>query len=254
MSFVVRVRPGSRWTRIVAVTLGLAVSAAFGAAANKPLKVCLVSAAETYQSDEAFTRLGEYLTREFGMQCELVRMNEKQDGFLDGARLLEADTAVFHSRRKTLDEKNLALLRKFMASGKGFVALRSTSHGWENWPTFDLQILGAKYGAPGKSGNWGNAEKLHFNPHPIWEGTHGLDTKRDIYRITSVAPDVNVIVEGENQNGRVPVGWTREQNGRRLFYLALGYPEEIARPEFSRAIANALLWVTRRPAQAPAGR
>ena len=53
--------------------------------------------------------------------------------------LLEVDTALFHLRRKTLDERNLAVLKQFFASGKGFVALRSTSHGFENWRDFDTQ-------------------------------------------------------------------------------------------------------------------
>lgn len=212
-----------------------------------PLKVALVSAAETYRSDEAFTTLARYLTEHYGMQCELIRMNDRQDGFVDGARLLSADTMIIHSRRKTLNEANLALLRRFVRSGKGFVALRSTSHGFENWPTFDAEVLGARYGGKGKDGTWGNAEQLHFKPHPIWHGVEGVDTKRDIYRIVDVAPDVNVILEGENQCGRVPVGWTREQDGRRIFYLALGYPEEVQRPGFMRAMANAVRWVTRRP-------
>lgn len=232
----------------------LASAAGLGGAteARRPLRVALVSAAETYRSDEAFAKLGEALSRQYGMLCDLIRMNEKQDGFVDGDKLLQADTAIIHSRRKTLDERNLALWRKFVSSGKGFVALRSTSHGFENWPAFDQEILGARYGGRGKDGTWGNAQRLHFKPHPIWEGVQGVNTKRDIYRIVDVAPDVNVILEGENERGRVPVGWTREVKGRRLFYLALGYPEEIQHPGFVRAMANALFWVTHRSPRPPA--
>lgn len=247
---------GRGW-RAAAVIALAAVGTSGQAAPAKPrpapLKVALVSAAETYQSDAAFTRLAQYLTEHYGMQCDLVRMNARQDGFIGGEKLLQADTAIIHSRRKTLDEANLALLRRFVQSGKGFVALRSTSHGFENWPTFDVEILGARYGGKGRDGTWGNAERLHFSPHPIWDGVEGVDTKRDLYRIIDVAPDVNVILEGENQRGRVPVGWTREQDGRRIFYLALGYPEEVQRSGFMRAMANALHWVTRRPPPVPAG-
>jgi len=71
-----------------------------------------------------------------------------------------------------------------------------------------------------------------------------LDTKKDLYRITEVAPDVTVILEGETKNGRVPVGWTRPHHGSRLFYLALGYQQEMEHPAFRRMMANAIKWVT----------
>lgn len=209
--------------------------------AAKPLRVCLVSGAETYGSDQAFRGLAEYLEREQGMKCEVLNFSADGTTLPGIERLLEADTAVFHVRRKILDAEQLAVLKKFFASGKGFVALRSTSHGWENWKDFDREVLGMKYGGPGGN-NFGNAEKLHFKPHPIWDGVHGLDTKKDLYRVTGPASDVTVILEGETKNGRVPVAWTRPHQQARLAYLALFY--EVDQPPFQRAIANALRWVT----------
>lgn len=226
--------------------------AASSASGGRPLRVALVSGAETYNTDEAFADLAGYLRRQHGMNCEVLRMSPDQTAIVGIERLLEADTAVFHVRRKTLEPRNLALLKAFFASGKGFVALRSTSHGWENWRDFDTQVLGAKYGGPGGN-NFGLATQLHFKPHPIWRGAEGLDTKKDLYRMTEFAPDVTVILEGETKNGRVPVGWTRPHHSARLFYLALGYQQDLEQPAFRRAIANALQWVTE-PAAVPAGK
>jgi type 1 glutamine amidotransferase len=225
---------------LTASLLILSVVSSYGAAA-KPLRVVLVSGAETYKSDEAFAGLAEYLGREHGMQCEVLKFSEDKTSIPGIEKLLQADTAVFHVRRKTLNPENLAVLKAFFASGKGFVALRSTSHGWENWKDFDQEILGGKYGGPGGA-NLGNAEKLHFKPHAIWAGTEGLDTKKDVYRLTELAPDVTVVLEAETKNGRGPVGWTRPHHDARLVYLALFY--EMDQPPFRRAIANALRWVT----------
>jgi type 1 glutamine amidotransferase len=230
--------------------IGAAMSSAAAPAANpkspgagRPLRVVFVSGAESYNTDQGFADLAEYLRREHGMQCEVLRMSADQKSIVGIERLLEADTAVFHVRRKTLNDGDLAILKRFFESGRGFVALRSTSHGWENWRDFDQTVLGAKYGGPGGN-NFGTAVQLHPKPHPIWKGAEGLDTKRDLYRITEVAPDVNVILEGETKNGRVPVGWTRTYRGARLFYLALGYNQDMEQPAFRRAIANAIHWVT----------
>lgn len=200
-----------------------------------------MSGAETYRSDEAFAALGDYLQREHGMRCEVLRFGEDKSSLIGIEKLLEVDAAVFHVRRKTLKPEQLELLKKFFASGKGFVALRSTSHGWENWKDFDREVLGMKYGGPGGN-NLGNAEKLHFRPHPIWEGVEGLETKKDLYRVSEPASDLTVILEGETKNGRAPVAWTRPHHGGRLAYIALFY--EIDQPPFRHAIANALRWVT----------
>ena len=229
---------------LVCGLLAISSLAAAAAPAGKPLRVCLVSGAETYQSDKAFAGLAEYLEREHGMKCEVLSFTPDGKSLPGIERLLEADTAVFHVRRKTLNPEHLAVLKKFFASGKGFVALRSTSHGWENWKEFDREVLGMKYGGPGGN-NFGNAEKLHFRDHPVWAGVRGLETKKDLYRVTEPAPDITVILEGETKNGRVPVAWTRPHHQARLVYIALFY--EMDQPPFRRAIANALNWVTAAP-------
>ena len=234
---------------LLLLTLALGVSAlapashAASRAAPRPLRVVLVSGAETYNTDQSFSDLAEYLRREHGMECEVLKMSPDQKSIIGVERLLQADTALFHLRRKTLDETSLAAVKQFFASGKGFVALRSTSHGFENWRDFDTQVLGAKYGGPG-GGNFGTATKLERKDHPIWQGVESLDTKKDLYRVSELAPDVTVILEGETKNGRMPVGWTRPHHSARLFYLALGYQQDMEQPGFRRAMANALKWVT----------
>lgn len=234
-------------------TLGFLLAPARAAAAAspaKPMRVVLVAGAESYNTDQAFADLAQYLQREYGMSCEVLKMSADQTQIVGIEKLLAADSAIFHVRRKTLNPENLAILKKFFASGKGFVALRSTSHGWENWKDFDQQVLGAKYGGPG-GGNFGLAKRLMLKPHPIWTGVAGLETKKDLYRITEVGADVDVIIEGETPNGKVPVGWTRAHGNAKLFYLALAYQAEMEHPAFRRAIGNALHWVTGRPIPQP---
>ena len=223
------------------VFCGGATTVPRAAESRQALRVCLVSGAETYKSDEAFAALATYLQREHGMQCEVLSFSRDGTALPGIERLLEADTAVFHVRRKTLNPADLAVLKRFFASGKGFVALRSTSHGWENWKDFDREVLGMKYGGPGGN-NFGNAEKLHFMRHPVWEETKGMDTKKDIYRVSEPAADITVILEGETKNGRMPVAWTRPHHQSRLVYIGLFY--ELDQPPFRRAIENSIRWLT----------
>jgi type 1 glutamine amidotransferase len=228
----------------------LAAAGVPAAAAESPrssgLRVCLVSGANDsvpYSTDKTLAALAQYLETEHGMRCTVLTLNAAKTGFDGIERLMEADAAVFFVRRKTPDPHHLAVLRKFFSSGKGFVALRSTSHAWENWPDFDREVLGAKYGGP-QGGNFGLAEKLIYKPHPIWSGAEDFDTKCDLYRYGPVAADVNVILEGDTRNGRTPVAWTREHKGARLFHFALGYAYDMEKPSFRRIVANALRWVS----------
>ena len=211
----------------------------------KRLRVCLVSGShdsKPYSTDTTLADLGRHLESGHGMSCTLLTLNEAGTGFRGIEQLLECDAAIFFVRRKTPDAHNLAVLRRFFSAGKGFVALRSTSHAWENWPNFDAEVLGAKYGGA-KGGNFGNVDRLIYKPHPIWAGAEDFDTRCDIYRYGEVAPDVNVIMEGENKNGRMPVAWTRVHQGARLFHFALGYAYDMEKPSFRRIVANAVRWV-----------
>jgi len=117
------------------------------AAPRPPLRVCLVSGAndsKPYATDTTLKELADYLRKEDRMVCEVVVMNPAGTGFVSLERLLAADAAIFFVRRKTPDAAQLAILRQFFASGKGFIALRSTSHAWDNWRDFDVEVLGAR--------------------------------------------------------------------------------------------------------------
>lgn len=234
----------------------VAAPARAGDAAPRGLRIALVSGAnesKPYSTDAALRGLAGYLESEAKMSCKVLTYDAAGGAFREFEHLLEADAAVFFVRRRKLAPEQLEILRRFVASGRGFVALRSTSHGWEDWPEFDVEILGARYGRNG-TGNFGDAERLLFKPHPIWEGVVNstapgvaLTTRRDLYRYEDPAPDLDIILEGETKRGRTPVAWTRMRGEGRLFYVALGYADEVAQPGFRRMVRNALYWVTRTP-------
>ena len=72
-------------------------------------------------------------------------------------RLNDADVMVVSVRRRVLPKAQLDVIRKFVASGKGVVGIRTASHafslrtlggipaGHDAWPEFDAQVLGGHY-------------------------------------------------------------------------------------------------------------
>jgi hypothetical protein len=252
------------WTLAAAVALGAAEAkprkAAAPAAAQPPrtLRVCLVSAVPEAAPSSAWSGLVDHLRREPRLQCELLTISSAGGGFGAGARLLEADVAVFLLPRVRLDEASLATLRRFFSSPKAWVTLGSTGEAWASWVGFDVDVLGVRSGLVGQD-NLGAAERLLFRPHPIWEGVTNatrigvaLTTRRELVRHGETAPGVEVILEGETAQGRAPVAWTRTREGVRGFHLGLGHDDEVSQPGYWRAVRNALFWVTGTPPPADA--
>src|SRR5690606_15215186 len=119
-------------------------------------------------TDWTLEKLKRNLEALYGFDCTLVLPNPQGEGFDDLKALREADVALFFVRRKTPPAEDLAEIRRFLAAGKGLVAVGPTSHAWENWPTFDVEILGAKYGGPYAEGK--DITELRLHPHALFTG------------------------------------------------------------------------------------
>src|SRR5699024_8659180 len=112
--------------------------------AQEKLKVALVSGAHSpsYEGNYYIRLFWDYLEEnDYPVEVVFISSQEGSDGFLNLNKLAEVDAAVFNVRRKTPSAEDLAVFREFFNSGKGFVAIRSTSHAWENWPDFDQEVL-----------------------------------------------------------------------------------------------------------------
>jgi hypothetical protein len=260
---------------LAAITVGAVLAGAAEPAPRKaggssaakpaqPLRICLVSGTQDDPADlnnASLAGLDEHLRREPRLRCELLTLDAAGTGSDGIERLLEADAAVFLVRRRSLAGPQFAVVRRFFESGKGCVVLGTTSGGWENWPGFDVEVIGARRDAP--PGGFGAAERLLFRPHPIWDGVTNstklgvaLTTRRELDRHVDLAPDTEVILEGETARGRTPVAWTRTRGEARLVYVGLGQADEVAQPGYRRMVRNALYWVTRTtpPAEAVVAR
>jgi ABC-type phosphate/phosphonate transport system substrate-binding protein len=59
----------------IGATVAPALRAATPAKCTQPLRVALVSGAETYNSGQALTALAIYFEREHGMECDVLALN-----------------------------------------------------------------------------------------------------------------------------------------------------------------------------------
>jgi type 1 glutamine amidotransferase len=213
----------------------------------KPLNVALFSGSAEYKSDDSLAALKTLLESKLHCTCTLNIVNDKGTQ-LTGAKSLEtADVAVFFTRRVKLADDQLDLVRKFVASGKGVVGIRTASHGFQTWLAFDKEILGGSYGNHYNKDEPADVtveEKV--KDHPVLAGVANFTTTAKLYKNPTLAPDATVLLRARNASGNTePVAWTRDpQPGKhgRVFYTSLGDPKDFANPTFQRLLLNAVTW------------
>ena len=57
--------------------------------------------------------------------------------------------------------------------------------------------------------------------------------------------DVTVLLQGTMGKESEPIAWTREKDGRRVFYTSLGHPDDFKDENFIRLLVNGLAWATK---------
>jgi type 1 glutamine amidotransferase len=109
----------------------------------------------------------------------------------------------------------------------------------------DKEVLGGDY-----KGHFG-AGVADLKPiekqkgHPTLKGITPFKTNGSLYKNPNVASDVTVLVQGYMGKESEPVAWTREKDGRRVFYTSLGHPDDFKDAHFIRLLTNGLAWATK---------
>jgi putative membrane-bound dehydrogenase-like protein len=208
------------------------------------LKVCLVSGSEEYKSDESLSAFQEYVEKNYPIRCS--RVFRKTDSDLPGLENLDqCDVAMFFTRRLKITGEQLERVKKYCSSGKPLVAVRTASHGFQNWLDFDHDVLGGNY-----RNHYGAGAKTQISivdkSHPILTGVLAFESVATLYRNTGLAADTKVLLTGKAAGHTEPVAWTRMNRGGRIFYTSLGHPEDFKNESFRQMLVNALYWTTKR--------
>jgi putative membrane-bound dehydrogenase-like protein len=217
---------------------------------SKKLKVLLISGSVEYKSDETLPILQKYLEANFPVEC--MRAFRKTDEDLPGLEQLETcDVAVFFTRRLKITGEQLDRVKKYATSGKPIVAIRTASHGFQNWLEMDKEVLGGDY-----KGHFGHDEKCELKltdaggKHEVLKGVKLFEPTGGLYKNPAVNKDVTVLMTGEFGKEKEPVTWVREYKGGRVFYTSLGHPKDFENDNFKRMLTNAIFWTAKREAPA----
>ena len=218
------------------------------------IKVCLISGAEEYDSDASLAALSAYLQDQYCTKCTLIKAEGETS--LPGLEALDdCDVALFFTRRLTLPDDQLARIKRYALKGKPIVAVRTASHGFQNWLEFDRLLLGGNY-----AGHFSNDISFRARAtdagktHPILKGVGELASRGSLYKTSPVANDVTVLMTGSSPEGTEPAVWTREREGARIVYTSIGAKGDFENGSYRRLLANSLFWAARKSIPEPLGK
>jgi putative membrane-bound dehydrogenase-like protein len=213
---------------------------------EKKLKVVMVSGSFEYKSDDSLAALKKHLEANYPVECTLVIAKAQKDTALAGLDALDkCDVAVFFTRRLELEGDALERVKKYVKSGKPIVGIRTASHGFQKWLEMDKDVLGGDYKGHFGAGVAEVKATDKGKDHPILKGVTAFKTNGSLYKNPNVAADVTVLLQGYMGKESEPVAWTREKDGRRVFYTSLGHPDDFKDENFVRLLTNGLAWATK---------
>lgn len=218
-------------------------------------RIVLISGEFEYKSAETLPPFAKFLEANFPFTCTyLERKPGKDVNDIPGLDALDkADLAILYIRRMTLPEDQLARFRKYAASGRPIIGLRTASHAFENWKEWDREVLG---------GNYHNHHGAKFLPvvrvvpeaagHAVLRGVpREFTSTGSLYKNAPLPPRSEPLLMGsiEGQPAE-PVAWLHRFGNSRVFYTSLGHPDEFSMPAFRQLLVNAIHWALDKPGPA----
>ena len=215
--------------------------------AIKKLTVCLVSGSFEYKSDDSLAAFQKHLEANLPVVCTRAFAESEKEPGIDWLENLDsADLAIFFTRRLDIGGAELERVKKYVASGKPVIGIRTASHGFQNWLEMDAAVFGGDYrGHYGQGIVCAVTADAKGKDHPILKDVGEFKTTGGLYKNPNVAADVTVLLRGTIPGQNEPVAWVREKGGRRVFYTSLGHPDDFKDKNFVRLLSNAVEWATR---------
>jgi type 1 glutamine amidotransferase len=233
---------------------------------TKPMRphLVIVAAEDEYKTE---TTLPEFAKKQLDkdFRVSFVFADPKERNRLPGLEVLkEADIALISVRRRVLPQEQMEIVRKFVASGKPLVGIRTASHafallpgqklaaGLADWPGFDKEVLGGNYtGHHGAAYMTTVAIAAGAEKDPILAGVKSaFATASTLYKSRPLVEGARPLLIGQAQGIQQtePVAWTlKRKDGGRTFYTSLGHPDDFKQESFVALLRNGIHWAAGLP-------
>ena len=265
-------------------------------------QIVFLSGDEEYRSEEGLPMLAKILAVRHGFKCTVLFPINPADGTIDPvtltnipgmAALDSADLCVIALRFRELPDEQMKHFVDYLNAGKPIIALRTSTHAfqyeqnrqspyalydWRNkdWPGgFGQQVLGETWvnhhGDHGKESTRGVINEA-LKSHPILRGVSDIWVPTDVYTVSHLPDDAQILVRGQVLSGMnptdppvanskndplMPLVWTREytwKSGKTsaIVTTTMGAAVDLQCEDLRRLLVNASYWCTGLTAKIPA--
>lgn len=224
---------------------------------KRPHVVALILEKE-YRTNET---VPTFALKELGKTCRVSYVfgdEDKWNSFPGIEVLNDADVLLLSVRRQVLPPQQMAVIRKFIESGKPVVGIRTASHafslrgqqapeGLTAWETFDADVFGGNY-----SNHYGAGPNVTVKvadgaaQHPILAGVDvaKLEGTGSLYVVSPIAKSAKPLLIGTFEGKpSEPIAWTNQTKfGGKSFYTSFGHIGEFDQEPFNKLLSNAVQW------------
>lgn len=260
--------------------------------AGRGKHIVLLAGDEEYRSEQAMPMLARILAARHGFKCTVLFSINPADHTIDpltitntpGMEALDsADLCIMSLRFRELPDDQMKHFVDYLDAGKPVIGLRTSTHAfaydrhkdstyakydWRNreWPGgFGQQVLGETWvnhhGNHGKESTRGIINE-EFKDHPILRGVKDIWGPTDVYTVSHLPKDAQVLVvgqvltgmnptdppvEGPKNDPMMPLVWTRNYtapSGKtcRVVTTTMGAAVDLQCEDLRRLLVNACYW------------
>lgn len=251
--------------------------------------IVLVSGDEEYRSEEVMPMLAKVLSTHHGFDCTVLFAINPETHEIDPVcqtnipglhHLDSADLMIMLLRFRELPDEQMKHIIDYVNSGRPVIGLRTATHSFKY--SRNLESPYAKYDCKSESFDggfgrqvlgetWINHHGHHghestrgvLNPemadHPILKGVENIWGSTDVYGITTLCGDAQVILDGQVLKGMdpsdepkpdtptMPVAWVKTYTGdenktSRVFCTTMGAATDLRNEGLRRLLINAAYW------------
>ena len=161
---------------------------------------------------------------------------------LSAPTLARYDALVLFTTGQGQGEDIDAIL-SFVRSGKALIGIHCAANSFKGRPDYIAALGGAFRTHPAQLDI---AVEFTDPPHPITRGLEPFTVHDELYLFQDYDPArVHLLAQTRSfdDNGPVPLCWTREEGAGRVFYLSLGHnPEVMADPRWRTLFQRGVQW------------
>jgi nicotinamidase-related amidase len=231
----------------------------FRFAGDKRKRIAFLVAEGEYHANQRLPEFAhELMLRNFSCDFSLgvPQMNGEGRHNLENLQILDsADLAIFFVRRRALEAEKMAKIKKYVASGRPLLAIRTSCVAFdannkkitdekskqvlEQWKEFDRDILGGNYQNHYEHLETGTDISIvpGMENHPILKDVKPFNSLNWLYKIRPLRSEkAQVLLLGSNPDKPVePVLWT---NGDNIVYTSLGHWDDWKIESFKNLMFN----------------